>query len=132
MILDIYIERWDNSLSSQYSGFWKFRREIFWGWTEDLGKLYDQKFWYLWDRKLIRYICILWKFKWRKIIWRKIKKKLDEYGRSYNGGIKLFLYHSDYVGEFNPAKCELLLISFENVNPVNFMPLKIIKLLFFS
>ena len=121
MVLDIYIEGCDDSISCHYSGFEKFRCEILRGWNEELGKLYEQKYGFLWERK--NEICsfsFLLIYNEAKSLDYRMRKILDEYDRPYNEGIKLFFYHSDCDGEFTPEECELLLKSFEHVNPEKF------------
>ncbi len=121
MVLDIYVEGCDDSMSCQYSGFGKFRCEILRGWNEELGKLYEQKFGFLWDRKNeFSFLGFFMKSNEGDSLEERIKKILDEYDRPYNEGIKLFLYHSDCDGEFTPAECEVLLKSFEHVDPEKF------------
>ena len=101
MVLDVFVEGCDDYMSCQYSGFYKFRCEILRGWNEELGKLYEQKYFY--EKNM-----------------NKMKKILNEYDKPYNEGMKLFFFHSDCDGEFTPAECKLLLKSFEHVDPDKF------------
>ena len=50
MVLDVWVEGCEESMSCQYSGFTIFRCEILRGWNEELGKLYQQKYSFLWNR----------------------------------------------------------------------------------
>ena len=101
MVLEVYVEGCDDYMSCTYSGFSKFRCEVLRGWNEELGKLYEEKYYY--DGNM-----------------NKMKKILNEYDKPYNEGMKLFCFHSDGDGEFTPAECELLLKSFEHVDPDKF------------
>ena len=124
MVLDIFVEGCDDSMSCQYSGFGKFRCEILKGWNEELGKLYQEKYGCLWNRDIefgfLAWASILTKTNEIKSIDDKMKKILEEYDKPYNEGMKIFFYHSDCDGEINPAECELVLTSFNRVDPEKF------------
>ena len=105
MVLDVFVEGCDDSFGCQYSGFGKFRCEIIRGWNEELGELYESV--------LPDYSCSNYTLS-------KMNKILDEYDKPYNEGMKLFFNHSDSDGEFTPAECELILKSFEHVDPEKF------------
>jgi len=124
MVLDIFVEGCDDSMSCQYSGFGKFRCEILRGWNEELGKLYQEKYGCLWNRDIefgfLALASILTKTNEIKSIDDKMKKILEEYDKPYNEGMKIFFYHSDCDGEINPAECELVLTSFNRVDPEKF------------
>ena len=53
-------------------------------------------------------------------IQEQIDKILDEYDKPYNEGMKIFARHSDCDGEITSKECELLLKSFERVDPDKF------------
>ena len=125
MVLDVFVEGCSESMSCQYSGFSKFRCEILRGWNEELGQLYEKKFGFIWDRKsenagFFGLISLLNRTKEFEDIEVKIKRILEEYDKPYNEGMKLFFYHSDCDGEFTPAECELVLKSFNHVDPEKF------------
>ena len=51
MVFDAFIEGCKVRFSCRYPGFEKFKCEIFKGWNEDLGNLFEEKSRYLWDEK---------------------------------------------------------------------------------
>ena len=124
MVLDIFVEGCDDSMSCQYSGFGKFRCEILRGWNEELGKLYQEKYGFLWNRDIefgfLALVSMLTKINEINCIDDKMKKILEEYDKPYNEGMKIFFYHSDCDGEISPAECELILKSFNHVDPEKF------------
>ena len=124
MVLDIFVEGCEESMSCRYSGFSKFRCEILRGWNEELGGLYEQKNDFLWNNDItmgmLGLALLLTKPNEMKEIDDKIKKILEEYDKPYNEGMKLFYYHSDCDGEFNPKECELVLKAFYHVDPEKF------------
>ena len=123
MVLDVYVEGCDDSFSCQYAGFTKFRTEILRGWNEELGKLYEQKYAFLFDKNTnfckLGFLGLLQMGEPNELD-EKMWKILDEYDRPYNVGMKLFFYHSDCDGEFSPSECELILKSFDRVDPDKF------------
>ena len=124
MVLDVYVEGFEESMECQYSGFSKFRCEILRGWNEDLGKLYEKKYAFIWDRKdefgLLRFAALLTRKEELNSLDEEMEKILNEFDKPYNEGMKLFFYHSDCDGEFTPKECVLLLQSFGRVNPEKF------------
>ena len=105
----------------QYFGWAKFKCEILRGWNEELGKLYAQKYGFLWNRNrhsLFGLIPFLIPSEGRELD-EKMNQILDEYDKPYNEGMKLFLNpNNDY--EYTPAECELILPAFERVDPDKF------------
>ncbi len=123
MVLDVFVEGCDDSFGCQYSGFGKFRCEIIRGWNEELGELYERKYGFLWDRKGSFFIGLYMmqaKHDFYEDLDKRMEEILDEYDKPYNEGMKLFFNHSDSDGEFTPAECELILKSFEHVDPEKF------------
>ena len=51
MTLDVFIEGYDVSFECSYTGFGYFRCEILRGWNQELGRLQEQKYGFLWNRK---------------------------------------------------------------------------------
>ena len=123
MVLDVFVEGCSSSINVRYCGFTKFRCEIFRGWNEDLGKLYEKKYGFLWDRKdefgFLAFAIFTQKGEFNSID-EDMKKILNEFDKPYNEGMKLFFYHSDCDGEFTPEECVLVLQSFGRVNPDKF------------
>ena len=125
MVLDVFVEGCDVSFSCQYSGFGKFRCEILRGWNPELGRLYERKYGFLFDRgKSFELGMLQMMFSnqlgFKNTIQEQIDNILDEYDQPYNEGMKLFANHSDCDGEFTPDECELILKSFGRVDPEKF------------
>ena len=124
MVLDIFVEGCDDSFSCQYSGFSKFRCEILRGWNQELGKLYEKKYGFLWNKSggLKELFEMLNEVKNGQSngIQEQIDKILDEYDKPYNEGMKIFARHSDCDGEITSKECELVLKAFERVDPDKF------------
>ena len=124
MVLDVFVEGCNDSMSCQYSGFGKFRCEILRGWNEELGKLYQEKYGFLWNRDFelgfLGFASRLIKTNEINSIDDKMKKILEEYDKPYNEGMKIFFYHSDCDGEISPSECELVLKAFNHVDPEKF------------
>ncbi len=121
MVLDVFVEGCDDSFGCQYSGFGKFRCEIIRGWNEELGKLYEKKYRFLWDRNTSFFIPIMFMASKSKELDGEMAKILDEYDKPYNEGMRLFAFHSDCDGEINPEECVLLLKSFGRIDPEKFV-----------
>ena len=123
MVLDVFVEGCDESFSCRYTGFTKFRSEIFRGWNEELGRLYEQKYAFLFDDNLdvgaLGFMGLV-KMGRPNHLDVQMRKILDEYDVPYNEGMKIFFYHSDCDGEITPDECKLLLKSFERVDPEKF------------
>ena len=123
MGLDVFVEGCDESFSCRYTGFTKFRTEIFRGWNEELGRLYEQKYAFLFDDNLdvgaLGFMGLV-KMGRPNHLDVQMRKILDEYDAPYNEGMKIFFYHSDCDGEITPDECKLLLKSFERVDPEKF------------
>ena len=131
MVLDVYVEGCDDSMSCQYSGFSKFRTEILRGWNEELGKIYDNRLKFIFEGKMDEYFFEIFSkynannFKdgiteYLKGMEDKINKILDEYDKPYNKGMKIFATHSDCDGEISPSESELVLEAFMRVDPEKF------------
>ena len=127
MTLDIFIEGYDESFSCRYSGFGYLRWHILNGWNQELGRLYHQKFGFLWGRNdnsfglgLLNLLRFSGKFGGNIDEEERMNQILEEYDRPYNEGMKLFFHHSDCDGEINPSESELLLKSFGRVDPEKF------------
>ena len=129
MTLDIFVEGCDDSFSCRYSGFGYFRWQIFRGWNLELGKLYEKKFGFLWDKNdgtsgfnfgILNLLLFRGKFGSSEDGESKINQILDEYDKPYNEGFKLLYHHSDCDGEITPDECVILLKSFGRVDPENF------------
>ena len=124
MVLDVFVKGCNESFSCRYTGFSKFRCEILRGWNEELGKLYEKKYGFLWDKsgELMGWFEMLDKIKSAESnrIQEQIDKILDEYDKPYNEGMKIFARHSDCEGEITSKECELVLKSFERVDPDKF------------
>ena len=124
MVLDVFVKGCDESFSCRYTGFSKFRREILRGWNEKLGELYEKKYGFLWDEsgEFMGWFQMLDKIKSAQSngIQEQMDKILDEYDKPYNEGMKIFARHSDCEGEINSKECELVLKSFERVDPDKF------------
>ena len=127
MVLDVFVEGCKDSMNCRYSGFTKFRTEILRGWNEELGKLYEQRFSYLFDENTdINYLrnCLLDVISNKPRMPTEIDLKifiiLNEYDRPYNEGMKIFTYHSDCDGEITPDESKLVLEAFLRVDPEKF------------
>ena len=124
MVLDIFVEGCNAEMSCRYSGFSKFRCEILRGWNEELGRLYEEKLGFLWDSfkpsNMFGITDLMLHPDKAKEQEKRMKKILDEFDKPYNEGMKLFFYHSDCDGEFNPKECELVLKAFNHVDPEKF------------
>ena len=126
MVLDAFVEGCDESFSCAYRGFAKFKCEIFRGWNEDLGKLYDENFRYLWQgfdttKENSFDFNGLIKLHYERengIVGQKIKKILNEFDKPYNEGMKLFYDLGD--NEVSPKECKIILDAFERVNVEKF------------
>ena len=122
MVLDVFVEGCDDSFSCQYTGFSMFRCQILKGWNQELGKLYEQKYGFIWDIKksigLAGFFCIQSGF--YKNIDKRMDQILEEYDKPYNEGMKIFANHSDCDGEITSDECVLLLKSFGRVDPDKF------------
>ena len=77
-----------------YSGFGNFRNEILRSWNEELGKLYQEKYGFLWNRDIefgfLALSSMLTKINEINSIDDKMKKILEEYDKTYNEGMKIF------------------------------------------
>ena len=124
MVLDVFVKGCDESFSCRYTGFSKFRCEILRGWNEELGQLYEKKYGFLWDEngEFMGWFEMLNKIKSAQSngIQEQMDKILDEYDKPYNEGMKIFAKHSDCEGEITSKECELVLKSFERVDPDKF------------
>ena len=124
MVLDVFVKGCDESFSCRYTGFSKFRCEILRGWNEELGQLYEKKYGFLWDEngEFMGWFEMLNKIKNAQSngIQEQMDKILDEYDKPYNEGMKIFARHSDCEGEITSKECELVLKSFERVDPDKF------------
>ena len=125
MVLDVYVEGCEVSFSCQYSGFGKFRCEILRGWNPELGRLYDRKYGFLWERGKNMELGFLQMLLGAQLginndPQEQIDNILDEYDKPYNEGMKIFAKHSDCDGEFTPDECVLILKSFGRVDPDKF------------
>ena len=122
MTLDVFVEGCEDSFECKYGGFTLFRCQIFKGWNQELGKLYEQKYGFIWDIKksigLAGFFCIQSGF--YKNIDKRMDQILEEYDRPYNEGMKILYNHSDCDGEITPDECVLLLGSFGRVDPDKF------------
>ena len=122
MVLDVYVQGLEECMECQYSGFSKFRCEILRGWNEDLGKSYEKRYGFQWEKRdefnvsKFTELLLTRKEEEIKIIDGEMKKILDEFDKPYNEGMKLFFYHSDCDGVFSPEECVLVLQSFGCVN----------------
>ena len=123
MVLDVFVEGCDDSFSCQYTGFSMFRCQILKGWNQELGRLYEQKYGFLWNKRgnldFFALIGML-KFGQSNDINVKFDEILEEYDKPYNEGMKIFAKHSDCDGEITPDECVLLLKSFGRVDPDKF------------
>ena len=126
MVLDVFVEGYDESFSCGYVGFTRFRCEILRGWNQELGELYEKNYSYLWNENDnsaalgFLHMIALYNSKQRNGTQEKINKILDEYDRPYNEGMKIFANHSDCDGEITPKECVLVLDAFKRVNPDKF------------
>ena len=123
MVLDVFVEGCDDSFSCQYTGFSMFRCQILKGWNQELGRLYEQKYGFLWNKRgnLDFFALIgLLKFGQSNDINVKFDEILEEYDKPYNEGMKIFAKHSDCDGEITSDECVLLLKSFGRVDPDKF------------
>ena len=122
MTLDVFVEGCEDSFECKYGGFTLFRCQIFKGWNQELGKLYEKKYGFIWDKKnsigLAGFFCIQSGF--YKNIDKRMDQILEEYDRPYNEGMKILYNHSDCDGEITPDECVLLLKSFGRVDPDKF------------
>ena len=122
MTLDVFVEGCEDSFECKYGGFTLFRCQIFKGWNQELGKLYEQKYGFIWDIKksigVAGFFCIQSGF--YKNIDKRMDQILEEYDRPYNEGMKIFANHSDCDGEITSDECVLLLKSFGRVDPDKF------------
>ena len=121
MVLDAFVEGCEQSFSCAYRGFAKFKCEIFRGWNEELGKLYEEKSGYLWDENRsitpsFNFMDLLQLYKEREngILGQKIKKILNEYDKPFNEGMKIFYNLGD--SKISPNECKLILDSFNRVD----------------
>ena len=120
MVLDAFVEGCKKRFSCAYRGFAKFKCEIFRGWNEQLGQLYDYNYGDSWDENRIRpfldfdELAHLYNEKENGIIAQKMKKILDEYDKPFNEGMKLFFNLSDK--EVSPKECKLILEALERVD----------------
>ena len=126
MVLDVFVEGCEDSFSCQYSGFGKFRCEILRGWNPELGRLYDRKYGFLWNKGgggfeigLIQ-MLLGKQFGQSENLQEQIDEILEQYDKPYNEGMKIFANHSDYDGEITSDECVLLLKSFGRVDPEKF------------
>ena len=123
MVLDVFVEGCDDSFSCQYTGFSMFRCQILKGWNQELGRLYEQKYGFLWNKRgnldFFALIGML-KFGQSNDINAKFDEILEEYDKPYNEGMKIFANHSDCDGEITSDECVLLLKSFGRVDPDKF------------
>ena len=123
MVLDVFVEGCDDSFSCQYTGFSMFRCQILKGWNQELGRLYEQKYGFLWNKRgnldFFALIGML-KFGQSNDINVKFDEILEEYDKPYNEGMKIFANHSDCDGEITSDECVLLLKSFGRVDPDKF------------
>ena len=123
MVLDVFVEGCDDSFSCQYTGFSMFRCQILKGWNQELGRLYEQKYGFLWNKRgnldFFALIGML-KFGQSNDINVKYDEILEEYDKPYNEGMKIFANHSDCDGEITSDECVLLLKSFGRVDPDKF------------
>ena len=51
MVFDAFVDGCNVNFSCRYSGLEKFKCEVFKGWNEELGSLFEEKSRYLWDEK---------------------------------------------------------------------------------
>ena len=122
MTLDVFVEGCEDSFECKYGGFTLFRCQIFKGWNQELGQLYEKKYGFIWDKKnsigLAGFFCVQSGF--YKNIDKRMDQILEEYDRPYNEGMKIFAKHSDCDGEITSDECVLLLKSFGRVDPDKF------------
>jgi len=125
MVFDAFVEGCKVRFSCRYPGFEKFKCEIFKGWNEDLGNLFEEKSRYLWDEKY----SITKQFSFMELmqlsyerenglLGQKIQKILNEYDRPYNEGMKLFYKLGDQI--LSPNECKLILDAFNRVDTSKF------------
>ena len=124
MVLEVFVEGCGESMNVRYVGFGKFRCEILRGWNSELGRLYEEKYGFLWDTKsdfqILGLASLIFRKEETNQLTEKIKKILDEYDKPYNEGMKIFAYHSDCEGEISPKEYYLVLKAFQRVNTDNF------------
>ena len=113
------VEGCEEDFECQFFGWAQFMCEIIRGWNEELGKLYEKKYRFLWDRNTSFFIPIMFMASKSKELDGEMAKILDEYDKPYNEGIKLFLKPKN-DNEYTPAECELILAVFERVDPDKF------------
>ena len=120
MVLEVFVEGCDESMECRYSGFSKFRCEILRGWNEELGKLYEKRYSFIWEENdelnVLGLTMFLSNQNDQKSLDEKIKQILNEFDIPNNEGMKLFYNHSDCEGIFTPSECELILKSFQHVD----------------
>ena len=121
MVLDVVVEGCEDSFSCQYSGFGKFRCEILRGWNPELGRLYERKYGFLFNRSKnfeLGFLQMMMgqRFGMHNDDQEQMDEILEEYDKPYNEGMKIFANHSDCDGEITPDECVLLLKSFGRVD----------------
>ena len=125
MVFDAFVEGCNVRFSCGYPGFEKFKCEIFKGWNEDLGNLFEEKSRYLWDEKFsitkhFSFVELMQLAYEREngLLGQKIKKILNEYDKPYNEGMKLFYKLGDQI--LSPNECKLILDAFNRVDTSKF------------
>ena len=123
MVLDVFVEGCEDSMSCQYSGFGKFRLQILRGWNEELGRLYQEKYSFLFDREglgFLRLASVLSQKESIESFFKSYDEKMDrilnEFDKPHNEGMKIFARHSDCDGEITPEQSILVLDSFLRVD----------------
>ena len=121
MVFDAFVEGCKESFSCSHRGLAKFKCEIFRGWNEQLGKLYEEKTGYLWDenRSITQNFSFmemvgLYNEREKGILGQKIRQILNEYDKPFNEGMKIFYNVADC--ELAPKDCKLILDAFNRVD----------------
>ena len=125
MVFDAYVEGCNIRFSCGYPGLERFKCEIFKGWNEELGKLFEEKSRYLWDEddRITPYFSFMELIQFAAerengLLGQKIKKILNEYDIPYNEGMKLFYKLGDTL--LSPNDCKLILDAFNRVDTSKF------------
>ena len=121
MGFDARVDGCEESFSCSHGGLAKFKCEIFRGWNEELGILYEEKSRYLWDdnhtfTQNFSFMELIQLYKEREngILGQKIRKILNEYDKPFNEGMKIFYDVADCL--LTPKQCKLILDAFNRVD----------------